>query len=256
MGTGSRTNRRDKTDNERMAPTQTDALRGPRGRARCLFANTMESHQLLASWAMAMIGLLAVTMGGQAGCKKGPSVPTESAPATLTNVNVAALTAKKKPELDDQDDEDEPDEPNDQNTPKVRPRPQWSLGATTSPDTKVAMAPDMGPKTYHGTLAPTINGHPKGPKAAVFNRIINATFPRINACFAARIQAMPTGRSSIQVRLVVGNNGKVKSTAVAGGIADQAVRSCVTRVLSSTVFPAYQGPEVSQVVPFTFVRPR
>ncbi|MCD6499491.1 MAG: AgmX/PglI C-terminal domain-containing protein [Deltaproteobacteria bacterium] len=251
MRTGSRRNRQGKMDEKGARPVQIDAVRDPTKMDRCL-DGTRQHCLLPAGWTMALIGF-ALTMGGQTGCQKGPSVPTESAPATLTNVNIAALTAKKKPELDDQDDEDEPD---DQDRPKVRPRPRWSIGAKTSPDAKAAMAPGMGPKTYHGTLAPTINGHPKGPKAEVFNRIINATFPRINSCFAARIQAMPTGRSGIQVRIVVGNNGRVKSTTVAGGIADQAVRSCVTRVLSSTVFPAYQGPEVNQVVPFTFVRPR
>ena len=102
--------------------------------------------------------------------------------------------------------------------------------------------------------APTINGHPKGPRAEVFNRVVQSAFPRVQACFVARLAAIQAKAPSIQVHIEVGNSGRVVQARVVGGVTDPQLRRCVLDVFRSLRFPRFEGPAVSQTIPFTLVR--
>lgn len=169
------------------------------------------------------VGLLAMLLAAP-GCKDSKPYPTAKAPPTLEGLDASSGTAR-----DDEDDEDEQD---DETAPA--PRPRWHRKPSARAD--------------------TINGHPKGPKAAAFNAVVRSAYGKANACFAARIQALGKGPLTMQVRITVGNDGKVRLAKVVSGIKDPQVRACVLSVFRGLRFPAYEGPDVSQVVPLTVVR--
>ncbi len=183
-------------------------------------------------------------------CGKEP--PTSKAPPTLTNVNIQELQ-KESEDIDEIEEDDFDDKPKRKSGPILNPR--FSDDSTSSKANPSEKRKSGGVTRPHSqNFAPTINGHPKGPKAEVFNGIINSSFRRINQCFANQINKLRTGKNSIQVKLTISNSGSVKETSVVAGINNSAVRSCVVETLRSLSFPAYEGNEVKQIVPFTFVR--
>lgn len=183
-------------------------------------------------------------------CGKEP--PTSKAPPTLTNVNIQNLQ-KESDDTEEDFDDDFDDKPKRKSGPILNPR--FSDDGTSSKTNSSEKKKPGGVARLHSQdFAPTINGHPKGPKAEVFNGIINSSFPRINQCFASQINELRSGKNSIQVKLAISNSGSVKETSVVAGINNSEVRSCVVETLRSLSFPAYEGKEVKQIVPFTFVR--
>jgi hypothetical protein len=196
------------------------------------------------SFSLLMIGCML------AACGKEP--PTSKAPPTLTNVNIQKLQ-KKSDDIEDDLDDDFDDKPKKRSGPILNPRfSDDSTSSKTTPSEKRKLGGVARPHSQD--FAPTINGHPKGPKAEVFNGIINSSFPRINQCFANQMDELRSGKNSIQVKLTISNSGSVKETNIVAGINNSEVRSCVVETLRSLSFPAYEGNEVKQIVPFTFVR--
>ena len=173
------------------------------------------------------VALVAAAVLTSAGCKKGP--PTEKAPPTLKNLDRTDNGAN-------QDDEDDTEgEADEAPAPARQPKVRWSRPAGRANTN-------------------TINGHPEGPDPAKFNAVVRSAYPKANECFASRIQALGKGPHTLNVRISVANNGSVREARIAGGVKDAQVRSCVLSVFRGLKFPAYQGPEVSQVVPITVVQ--
>ncbi len=152
------------------------------------------------------------------GCRRRSSSPAPAAPSVPRAV-----------------DDDLEDEEGDEQEP-AKPAPPTEIGR------------------QQPRRANTINGRPKGPKAADFNRVVQSAYGKIHQCFLARLAVLKEKTPGIQVRIVVGNRGRVVRAEVVGGVADSQVRSCVLSVLRALKFPAFEGPAVSQVVPFSLVR--
>jgi hypothetical protein len=98
----------------------------------------------------------------------------------------------------------------------------------------------------------TINGDPRGPRAAVFNQIVQAALPRLQACFDAA-KDLPNGQLTVTVHYVVeppGYTGAVR----ASGPAPQPVLDCCSRVFEGLQFPQFRGPKVEQNYPVTYVK--
>lgn len=176
------------------------------------------------------------------GCKDEPRYPTAKAPPTLKNIS---KNRAKAADQDDDDDDEGPSRPYDRAHRPPTHRPQESRG---KPARSTA---ETGARARSFTLqgARTINGHPKGPKAEVFNAVMNSVMPRVARCFQDQADNLGD-KSFVNVRLRVARNGRVGETTVVSGTSNPKVRSCVTSAIKGLVFPVYEGPEVTQVVPF------
>ena len=186
-----------------------------------------------------MAAALAVLLG-LCGCKDKPKYPTAKAPPTLKNIN--------RPAADDEGDdgEDDIDEGGDE-TPTAR-------GSVSGPRHSTRPGAKKGLTVFAAKGAKTINGHAKGPKAEVFNAVLNSVFPRVSDCFQSQLDKLPGERPSIRIRVRIANTGKVSEATVVGGTDNASVRSCTVTALKSLKFPAYQGRPISQVVPFTLIK--
>lgn len=111
------------------------------------------------------------------------------------------------------------------------------------------------PAAVFSTKGPeSINGHPNGPKAEVFNAVVNSAFPRVSSCFQAQMDNLKGDQPSVRVRITVANSGEVSEASVVGGTDNASVRSCTLSALKSLRFPAFEGRPVSQVVPFALLK--
>jgi hypothetical protein len=112
-----------------------------------------------------------------------------------------------------------------------------------------------------GTAAPvermppggTINGDPRGPRASVFNQVVQAALPRLQACFDAVAAGLPDGQTQVSLHYFVeppGYTGGVD----ASGSAPKPVLDCCRRVFEELKFPEFRGAKVEQTYPVTFVK--
>jgi len=97
----------------------------------------------------------------------------------------------------------------------------------------------------------TINAHPEGPKAEVFNAVVNNAYAGAARCLAAAVGASSV---SLQVKMVVAPSGVVETAEAVSGTEDAALRACVCGVVKALTFPPFKGPAVAQILPFTLVR--
>lgn len=109
----------------------------------------------------------------------------------------------------------------------------------------------VAPARPAGGRIRTINGHPGGPKAEVFNAVTTNAMPNAAPCFA---KAVSGGRTvSVAVRMIVGNSGAVESATAVSGDQDPVLRKCLCGVVKRLTFPAFEGPKVTKNIPFTAV---
>lgn len=182
------------------------------------------------------------------GCDDSKRYPTAPAPKTLKIAPMAAMPAT------DPDEDDELDEDDDEG-PKRRRNPSTGAGGSTTP---VTLGGGGGPAWEVGngrhraqpSQQGTINGHPQGPRAEVFNAVVNNAFSSALGCFA---QATTDQTMAFRVRMTVGNEGVVEESRVVEGPPIPKVRSCLEGVVKRLTFPAFQGPKVTQTVPFAAV---
>jgi hypothetical protein len=95
----------------------------------------------------------------------------------------------------------------------------------------------------------TINGDPRGPRAAEFNRVIAGALARMPSCFTS--PDIPAGDIAIKVHYFVeppGYTGAVTAT----GNAPKASLDCARGIVEELKFPQFRGPKVDQTLPFTF----
>jgi len=140
------------------------------------------------------------------------------------------------------DDDDDPDDVYDDDEPRRRSRRRavtnLSMGGVAP------MVPTMG-------RAPmTINGHPLGPKAEVFNAVTNNAYSRAAPCFAAHGSG---GTTVAKVRMTVANSGAVDEAVVTAGPKAEAFRKCLSKVVKGLFYPAFKGPKVTKTIAFTAV---
>ncbi len=199
----------------------------------------------------ALLGFLVA--GGSALVSCGEDPPTEKAPPTLTNVNIDELQQRREDPEEYFEDDDHRGERVRTTGPILNPQfGDSSPSAAGRPKTRGG-EDETPAHSYGESFAPTINGHPRGPRAEVFNKVINSSFPRVNGCFAAQMHNIDPGEHALRVKIGVSNAGRVTQAEVISGIDNAAVRSCVVDTLRSLQFPRYEGNEVEQEVPFRFV---
>jgi hypothetical protein len=113
------------------------------------------------------------------------------------------------------------------------------LGEPTLARKDAARMPDGG----------TINGDPRGPRAAEFNRVIEGALARMPSCFAS--PDIPAGDIAIKIHYFVeppGYTGAVTAT----GNAPKPALDCARGIVENLKFPQFRGPKVDQNLPFTF----
>jgi hypothetical protein len=145
---------------------------------------------------------------------------------------------------DDLDDDDDDDGDDEGERPTARPGGLRNLGrgATAAPG---AITPRPVPRVQ------TINGHPKGPKAAVFNAVTNNAMASAAPCFTPHVAG---GRTvSVVVRMTVGRSGSVQEATAVSGDESPTLRKCLCDVVRRLTFPAFEGPKVTKSIPFTAV---
>ena len=95
----------------------------------------------------------------------------------------------------------------------------------------------------------TINGDPRGPRAAAFNRVVDGAMPQLRACFdGARL---PAGRLTVTVHYAVEPPGYTGAI-TASGNAPQPVLDCCRHVVDALRFPEFRGSRVEEDLPFTW----
>jgi hypothetical protein len=95
----------------------------------------------------------------------------------------------------------------------------------------------------------TINGDPRGPRAADFNAVFNAAMPALRDCFDR--EALGLGEIPIQMHLVVEPPGYTGDIKVSGAAPKEAL-DCCRRVLERLEFPPFHGPKIERDLPFTY----
>lgn len=190
-----------------------------------------------------------LAIGVAAGCDEGKRYPTAPAPKTL---KVAPMKAAPIMAMDADDDDDTDD---DDGAPMRRRDPSSAGMGTTfvGSGSGAGSAPDMAPgmdAPRPGAVA-SINGHPEGPKAEVFNAVVNNAFANALGCFA---KATSDQTLAFRVKMTVGNGGTVDEATVVSGPPMKPVRDCLEGVVKRLTFPPFKGPPVTQTIPFAAVR--
>jgi hypothetical protein len=173
------------------------------------------------------------------GCKQGKSYPTAPAPKSIQAPPPPEPMAAMATE------EDEDDDAPASMQPQARSDEPSGEGDPSPP----ARAGDPGA----GDRPATINGHPEGPKAEVFNAVMNNAFGAAARCLTGPA-ATGDGPSALQVQVEVGPSGQVEKAEVQGGAENPSLRACVVGVVKGLTFPPFKGPKVVQTVPFSFYR--
>jgi hypothetical protein len=126
---------------------------------------------------------------------------------------------------------------------------------TAPPEAPPALeAPPAPPAGAAAPMPPggTINGDPRGPRAAEFNKIVQAALPRLQACFD-EAKDLPNGQLTVSVHYVVEPPGYTGAVS-ARGAAPQPVLDCCRRIFENLQFPQFRGPKVEQDYPVTYVK--
>jgi hypothetical protein len=95
----------------------------------------------------------------------------------------------------------------------------------------------------------TINGDPRGPRAAEFNRVVDGAMPQLRACFEHA--PLPAGDFGVTVHYTVEPPGYTGAVS-ARGTAPRAVLDCCRGVVESLKFPEFRGKKVENDLPVTF----
>lgn len=190
-----------------------------------------------------MILLGCVLLLAAAGCGKSDQYPSAPAPPTIKAPPPGPSKAVGVDDDDDLDDDDEEGE--DQNASSTGKGGVRNLGRG-----RAMAAAGVGARPGPVRTG-TINGHPGGPKAAVFNAVTNNAMPNAAPCFAKRVSG--GGTVSVVVRMTVGNSGSVEKAEAVSGDKDPTLRKCLCDVVRRLTYPAFKGSKVTKTIPFTAV---
>jgi hypothetical protein len=131
--------------------------------------------------------------------------------------------------------------------PPASPAPAPAAESPPGPPT-AATAPAEAARMPDGG---TINGDPRGPRAADFNRVQSATLPRLRACFEGA--ELPPGDVPVVLRFVVEPPGYTGAVAVRANV-PKPIQDCCRNVISDLRFPEFHGPKVEQELTLTVQR--
>jgi hypothetical protein len=132
-----------------------------------------------------------------------------------------------------------------------------SVGTEPAPTEPAAAEPvrNTQPSTLNAQPGPkmpdggTINGDPRGPRAADFNRVIDGAMPQLRGCFEHA--TLPAGDFQVTVHYIVEPPGYTGAVS-ASGAAPKAVIECCRGVVENLKFPEFRGKKVENDLPVTF----
>ena len=136
--------------------------------------------------------------------------------------------------------------------PAATPSEPAPVAAAPAVDAAFAVPAPTLPPAATGPRMPdggTLNGDVRGPRAADFNRVVDAALPLVRACF----DKLPAGDYGVVVHYIVEPPGYTGGITVRGS-APQAVQDCARNVVNDLKFPAFQGNKVENDLPFTLKR--
>ncbi|HXU69142.1 MAG TPA: hypothetical protein VN947_07420 [Polyangia bacterium] len=117
-----------------------------------------------------------------------------------------------------------------------------------SPPPTAATAPAPAKPTDSGTL----NGDPRGPRAADWQPLVDAAMPHLQACFDDANLA-PGSAFAIAMHYTVEPRGETGAV-TAKGQAPRTVLDCCERVIENVKLPPFGGPKVERDLSFTWFK--
>jgi hypothetical protein len=95
----------------------------------------------------------------------------------------------------------------------------------------------------------TLNGDPRGPRPAEWQKIVDGAMPALQACFDRA--ELPPGEIPITMHYTVELPGYTGAV-TANGKAPKEVLDCCVKVIEALKFPEYRGPKVERDLSFTW----
>ena len=142
----------------------------------------------------------------------------------------------------------ESDTPATAPTPVPAERPR----ATVTPDNPLGepvLPPrDSAPKMPDGG---TLNGDPRGPRAAEWQKIVDGVMPALQGCFDRA--DLPPGEITLKMHYTVERPGYTGAV-TANGPAPKEVLDCCVKLVEELKFPEYRGPKVERDLAFTWAK--
>ncbi|MCA1665128.1 MAG: hypothetical protein LC659_12810 [Myxococcales bacterium] len=120
-------------------------------------------------------------------------------------------------------------------------------GSDTNPlgEPVLAARDDKTPLPDGGTL----NGDPRGPRAAAWQAIVDGAMPALQACFDDA--NLPPGEIAVTMRYTVERPGYTGAV-TANGSAPKPVLDCCIKRVEELKFPEYRGAKVERDLAFTW----
>jgi hypothetical protein len=97
----------------------------------------------------------------------------------------------------------------------------------------------------------TLNGVPRGPRAAVWQPIVDGAMPALQACFDRA--DLPPGEIPVTMHYTVELPGYTGAV-TAHGAAPKEVLDCCVKAVEALRFPEYRGPKVERDLAFTWAK--
>lgn len=104
------------------------------------------------------------------------------------------------------------------------------------------------------TLLPdggTLNGDPRGPRAAVWQSLVDGVMPALQACFDRA--ELPPGEITVTMHYTVELPGYTGAV-TADGKAPKPVLDCCIKVIEDLKFPEFRGTKVERELAFTWTK--
>jgi len=95
----------------------------------------------------------------------------------------------------------------------------------------------------------TLNGDPRGPRAAAWQAIVDGAMPALQACFDRA--ELPPGTIAVTMHYTVERPGYTGAVS-ANGPAPREVLDCCVQVIEELKFPEYRGSKVERDLAFTW----
>jgi len=158
--------------------------------------------------------------------------------ALLLLLPLALLDCKKKP------------------LPDEAPAPSPSAPPPPSAPEEIfdALNPPPPPTPPDLARGGTLSGEAQGPKQADLDAVRKQGQDKVQSCLdSLPSTALGGGRASLQIRYVIGNDGKTSQVVVEGGSSQ--AQSCARGVFESLQFPTFGGPVVGSTFSLNYSRP-
>lgn len=193
-----------------------------------------------------LLGLVGLACGASPGCHSAPPKAPDAGPAVVATTDVGARARTRRPRRRrpvartpnaPQVAASEPAEPEDDEGP-APPRPRMTETGPTLPE-------DLGPPPSMEMDLTQGNQGPMGLEPAQVRRAMDPLMARLGNCAAATTDESGRGpRGRVNVRLRVHGDGRPTAARVSGGGGSAEFVLCVRRVVASSRFDHFAGPDV------------